>query len=138
LRIAWALFLRRLIVRLFGMRALGRFLSRKLFPRPSQNALRRRFIERWAENHPDAYLASLASLASVSRWNIADRLDSITSPTCVISGEHDFIPLAMKVHYTAKLANGELKVITDSGHFTPVDAPEEFNEAVMSFLALHF
>jgi 3-oxoadipate enol-lactonase len=135
LRIAWALFLRRLIVRLFGMRTLGRFLSRKLFPRPSQNALRRRFIERWAENHPDAYLASLDS---VSRWSIADRLDSISCPTCVISGEHDFIPLAMKEHYTAKLANGELKVIQGSGHFTPMDAPEKFNEAVMSFLALHF
>jgi pimeloyl-ACP methyl ester carboxylesterase len=44
---------------------------------------------------------------------------------------------AMKEHYTAKLANGELKVIQGSGHFTPMDAPEKFNEAVLSFLALH-
>ncbi|MCG6861455.1 MAG: alpha/beta hydrolase [Chromatiaceae bacterium] len=116
------------------MRALGRFLSKKLFPLPSQNTLRRRFIERWAENHPGAYLAALAS---VSGWDIADRLDSIRCRTCVISGEHDFIPLAMKEHYTAKITNGELKVIPGSGHFTPMDAPEIFNEVVMSFLALH-
>jgi pimeloyl-ACP methyl ester carboxylesterase len=133
LRITWALFLRRLIVRLFGMRALGRFLGKKLFPRPSQNALKRRFIERWAENHPDAYLASLAA---VSRWNVEDRLSSITCPTCVISGEHDFIPLALKKGYTEKLVRGELKVIRGSGHFTPLDDPERFNEAVLSFLAM--
>jgi 3-oxoadipate enol-lactonase len=134
LRIAWVLFLRRLIVRLFGMRTLARILSRKLFPRPSQHELKRRFIERWAENHPDAYLSSLAA---VSGWDIEDRVGSIACPTCVISGEHDFIPLAMKERYTKKLANGELKVIPMSGHFTPVDAPQPFNQAVMCFLAMH-
>jgi len=91
LRVAWALFLRRMIVRLFGMRTLGRFLGRKLVPRSSQRALRRRFIERWGENRRDAYLASLAAVTS---WNVEHRLGSITCPVCVISGEHDFIPLA--------------------------------------------
>ena len=93
LQIAWALSLRRLIVRLFGMRALGKFLSKKLFPRPDQKALKRTFIERWAENDRKAYLASLAA---ISGWSVDERLGSITCPTCVVSGEHDFIPMALK------------------------------------------
>jgi 3-oxoadipate enol-lactonase len=131
LRVTWGLFLRRSIVRLFGMRALAHLLSKKLFPGPSQDGLRRRFIERWAENHPRAYLASLAA---VSGWNVEDRLGAITCPTCVISGDQDFIPLTLKEGYSGQLANGELKVINGSGHFTPLDAPEQFNEAVLSFL----
>jgi 3-oxoadipate enol-lactonase len=130
-QLASALLLRRLIVRLFGMRTLGRFLGRKLFPRPDQAALKRAFIERWAENHPDAYLASLTT---VSGWSVEDRLDSITCPVCVIAGEHDFIPLKVKQSCAAKLPNGELIVIPASGHFTPVDNPEPFNRAVMWFL----
>ena len=133
LRLTWALILRRLIVRLFGMRTLGRFLSRKLFPRAEQKELKRTFIERWAENDRNAYLASLAA---VPGWSAEGQLESINCPTCVISGEHDFIPLALKKDYTAKLPNGELVVIPRSGHFTPVDEPERFDEAVMAFLAV--
>jgi pimeloyl-ACP methyl ester carboxylesterase len=75
--------------------------------------------------------------AECYRVIIPDRVGSIACPTCVISGEYDFIPLAMKERYTKKLANGELKVIPRSGHFTPVDAPQPFNQAVMWFLAMH-
>jgi len=132
MRLAWALLLRRLIARYFGMRTLGRVLGKKLFPRPDQSVLKSGFIERWAENDRDAYLASLAA---VFGWSTEDRVGTIACPTCVISGEHDFIPLALKESYTAKLPHGELIVIPGSGHFTPVDAPERFNQALMLFLA---
>jgi 3-oxoadipate enol-lactonase len=129
-QLARALLLRRLIVRLFGMRTLGRFLGRKLFPRPGQAALKRTFVERWAENHPDAYLASLAT---VSGWSVEDRLGSITCPVCMIAGEYDFIPLKAKQSCADRLPYGELIVIPASGHFTPLDNPDELNRAVMSF-----
>jgi 3-oxoadipate enol-lactonase len=131
-KLASALLLRRLIVRLFGMRTLGHFLSRKLFPRPAQAALRRAFVARWAENQPDAYLASAAT---VSGWSVEDHLYLITCPVCVIAGEHDFIPLKVKQRYTDRLPNGGLIPIPASGHLTPVDSPDEFNRAVLSFLA---
>jgi 3-oxoadipate enol-lactonase len=130
-QLASALVVRRLIVRLFGMRTLGRFLGRKLFPRPEQAALKRAFIERWAENNPDAYLASLAT---VSGWSVEDRLDSIACPVCVIAGEYDFIPLKVKQSCADRVPNGELIVIPASGHFTPMDNPDELNRTVMSFL----
>ena len=132
IRIKWALFLRRLIVRLFGMRILARFLSNKLFTRPDQKELKRTFIERWAENDQKAYLASLAA---VSGWSVEAQLGSITCSTCVISGEHDFIPLTLKKGYIAKLPNAKLIVIPGSRHFTPIDEPDRFNQEVMAFLA---
>jgi len=131
LQIAWGVFLRKLILRLFGMRALGQFLGNKLFPQPDQQQLRQQLVERWAQNDADAYLASLAATCS---WNPVDRLGSITCPTCVISGEHDLFPLALKQRYTAKLPNARLVVIPDSMHFTPLDQPERFNHTVMAFL----
>lgn len=131
LTIAWTLSLRRLIVRLLGMRTLGRFLSTKLFPRADQKALRQLFIERWAENDSQAYLSSLAS---VSEWDLEHRLGLIRCPTCLISGEHDFFPLVLKEAYAAKLHDSRLVVIPGSGHFSPLDEPERFNQAVMEFL----
>ena len=48
------LFMRTLIVRLFGMRKLGEKLAEKLLPEPSQREWRETFIRRWAENEPKA------------------------------------------------------------------------------------
>ena len=118
-------------MRVLGLRALGHFLGRKLFPRPEQEQLKRTFIERWADNDRQAYLYSLAAVAG---WNIMDRLESITCPTSVISGEHDFIPLALKQNYVRKLPAATLVVIPESMHFTPVDHPNRFNEELMGFL----
>ena len=107
-------------------------MGKKLFPRIEQKRLRQTFVQRWAENDKQAYLSSLAT---VSGWDLEDRLDSITCPTCLISGEHDFFPLALKEAYAKKMPDARLVVIPNSGHFTPMDEPERFNEAVMSFLS---
>ena len=134
LRIGWTLFVRRLIVRLFGMRTLGRFLSKKLFPRPDQEVLKQTFVDRWAQNDSGAYLAALAA---VRGWSVEAQLGSIYCPTCVIFGEWDFVRKALKKDYSAKLPHAELVVIPGSGHFTPLDASQRFNEAVISFLEKH-
>ena len=131
-RIRSTLLLRQLIVRFFGMRALGHFLGKKLFPRADQEELRQTFIERWADNDKNAYLSSLAT---VPTWNLEHRLGSITCPACLISGEHDFFPLSLKESYTKKMPDARLVVIPNSGHFTPMDEPERFNDEVISFLS---
>ncbi len=131
LRIKIELLLRRLIVRLFGMRTLGRFLSKKLFPGPEQADLRNTFVERWADNDARAYLDTLGA---VSRWTVRDRLSSITCPTCVVSGENDFFPMSLKQEYLLHNPNAELVIIPDSGHFTPVDQKGRFNDALRAFL----
>ncbi len=131
LRTKLELLLRRLIVRLFGMRTLGRFLCKKLFPRPEQADLRKTFVERWTDNDAGAYLDTLGA---VSRWGVRDRLAAITCPTCVVSGENDFLPMSLKQEYLVHNPRAELVIIPDSGHFTPVDQKERFNDALRAFL----
>jgi len=41
----------------------------------------------------------------------------------------------LKEAYAQKMPDARLVVIPNSGHCTPLDEPERFNEAVMSFLS---
>ncbi len=50
---------RELIVPLMGMRRMGQILSKRLFIKPEQENLRQIFVQRWAENDAQAYIASM-------------------------------------------------------------------------------
>jgi len=123
---------RQVIVRVLGMRKMGEVLSQQLFPKPGQEDLRRLFVERWAENDPRAYRDSLRAAVG---WSITEHLESIQCPTLVIAADQDYTPVAAKEAYVARMPRAELVVIADSRHATPVERPEEFNQALMAFLA---
>ena len=127
-------FVRAMIPRFLGMRKMGRILAGRLFPQPEQQHLRQDFIERWAENDKNAYLASWKALVG---WSVAAHLRQIQVPTLVICADQDYTPVEHKKAYVAKMPRAELAVIPDSRHATPVDQPERFNQALAQFLALH-
>jgi pimeloyl-ACP methyl ester carboxylesterase len=122
------------IVRQVGMRAMGEALSPNLFPRPEHAALRQAFVERWAANDPEAYIA--ATLAMVG-WSVRDQLGAIACPTLVIAADQDYSPLAVKEEYVALIPDARLVVIRDAHHAVPVEKPEEFNTVLEAFLAEH-
>ncbi|MBL7162115.1 MAG: alpha/beta fold hydrolase [Anaerolineales bacterium] len=123
---------RQLIVRLIGMRKMGEVLSERLFIKPEQEEIRRIFVERWAENDPQAYLASTRALVG---WSVAEQLHDLDIPTLVISADEDYAFFGNKAHYAAMMPNADLVVIEDSRHATPAEKPDEFNQAVLNFLA---
>lgn len=123
---------RLLIVRLLGMRKMGQVLSKRLFPKPEHEELRRVFIERWAENDRRAYSDAMRAIVG---WSVSDRLGDIRSPTLVITADEDYAPVSLKEAYVAKIPQAELVVIADSRHATPAERPEQFNEALMAFLS---
>ena len=123
---------RLLLAQLFGPARTGHFLSKRLFPKADQSLMRLQFIERWAQNDRDAYLASLRALVG---WSVLERIDEIRCPVLVISGDRDYTPLELKREYTARIRDAQLVVIEDSGHATPVDQAENFNDVVLEFLA---
>jgi pimeloyl-ACP methyl ester carboxylesterase len=125
-------FQRQFIVRLLGMRKMGEVLSKRLFPRPEQEELRRLFVERWAENDPRAYADAMRAIVG---WSVADHLNAIRCPTLAIAADKDYTPVTLKEAYVARMPQAELVVIRDSRHATPVERPEQFNEAVMAFLS---
>ncbi len=125
------LFTRLLIAHLMGMRKMGQFLGKRLFPEPQQAELRRIFAKRWAQNNKRAYLASFHALIG---WSVTERLEKIQCPTLVVAGDMDFFPLPYKREYTAKIPRAKLVVIPNSRHATPVDQPEKFNAVLKTFL----
>ena len=127
-------FQRLLIVRLLGMRKMGEVLSKRLLPKPEQEELRRTFIERWAENDVRAYVDAMRAIVG---WSVTEHLDSIRCPTLVIAADEDYTPVALKETYVAKMPRAKLVVIHNSRHATPVDQPEQFNQALMAFLSEH-
>jgi pimeloyl-ACP methyl ester carboxylesterase len=127
-------FQRLLIVRLLGMRKMGEVLSKRLLPKPEQEELRRTFVERWAENDVRAYTDAMRAIVG---WSVTEHLGSIRCPTLVIAADEDYTPVALKEAYVSKMPRAKLVVIHDSRHATPVDQPEQFNQALMAFLSEH-
>lgn len=123
---------REMIVRLLGMRKMGEVLSKRLFIKPEQDELRRIFVERWAENDSRAYLASMRAVVG---WSVVDQLSEIRVPTLVLSSDEDYTFIGEKERYAAQMPQAEMVVIEDARHALPAEKPEEFNQAVLAFLA---
>jgi len=122
------------IVQQRGMRAMGQDLSKNLFPKEFNAAVRETFVERWSENEPRPYIASLLSM---SGWSVVDKLGSIHIPTLVIAADHDYSPVAVKEAYVKLMPDARLAVIPDAHHATPMEEPEAFNAVLAPFLAGH-
>jgi pimeloyl-ACP methyl ester carboxylesterase len=118
------------IIRWKGLPALGAIVGQRLFPHPSQEPLRRTFVERFGENDRESYEHTLRA---IGRFDVADRLDRIRCPVLVLSGDRDYTPVAAKEAYVRQLADARLIVIRDSGHASPMDQPAAVNEALLDF-----
>jgi len=121
-----------LIVRLLGMRKMGEVLSRRLFPKPEQEELRKILVERWAENDIQAYEKAMKAIVG---WSVADRIGDIRCPTLVIASDEDYTPVEVKEEYVRKMPNAKLVVIEDARHAVTAEHPAEFNAVLDTFLS---
>jgi 3-oxoadipate enol-lactonase len=126
-----ALFLRLFMLKVAGLKGLGRMIMKRLFPKTEQEPLRRAFLEHFVTNDRRAYEASTRALPG---WTVADNLSGITCPVLVMSGDRDYTPVSVKEAYVAKLPNARLAVIGDAGHACTVEQPEPVNRALRTFL----
>jgi 3-oxoadipate enol-lactonase len=127
----------RMLVRLLllaaaPMQKLGEWVAAGVFPRPDQEQLRRLAADRLAANSRRSYLQ--AALA-VARFDLRERLDELRLPVHVIAGEADkTVSLRAKEELARRAAGARLTFIPGSGHVSPVDAPDAFNQALLDFL----
>jgi pimeloyl-ACP methyl ester carboxylesterase len=124
-------FSRLLLALLFGVSGVARFFSGRAFTGPGQENLRRRLLERASRTSRWVYIASLRSLI---RWNVEDRLPEIRSPVLVVGGEHDYTDIHEKRRWAARLPRAQVVMLPGSHHRSELDAPVAFNEAVGRFL----
>jgi 3-oxoadipate enol-lactonase len=119
------------MVRLLGLRTVGKALSKKLFPGPDLAGVRADFMERFVRNDRDSYLAALRALIG---WSVSSQIESITCPTLVIAADNDYTPVAMKEAYVAQIPGAQLVIVPDSRHALPVEKPQRFNAVLRAFL----
>ncbi len=131
LKMKFELFKRTFIVKLISMKKMGEVLAPRLFIKPEQEELRKKLIERWAENDKKAYLAAMNALKG---WSVRDQLNKINFLTLVIGLDEDYTPSSVKEEYTALIPNARFIEIEDVRHAIPFEKPKEFNEIVMKFL----
>ena len=126
-----ALASRRMIIRLKGMKGMGKAVAKKLFPRKDQVLLRDRFVERFARNDARSYRATLRA---IKYFNVLDRVGAIRCPVLVVSGDRDYTPVRAKVAFLTRIPDARLAVVQDSGHATPMDQPDRLNSLLLEFL----
>ena len=122
---------RAVVAALFGVGAVARMFSQRMFPGRHQGRLRRRQIQRASQTSRWVYLASLRAL---TRWNGEKRLPSIAAPTLVIGAEFDITSSAEKRRWTALIPGARFVEIPGSRHHSEQDSPARFNREVLEFL----
>jgi pimeloyl-ACP methyl ester carboxylesterase len=123
----------RLLLLFFGrMDWLASWVASALFPEEGQEPLREMAAARIASNPRRSYLQ--AALAIV-RFKLDRRLGEIRCPTLVVAGDRDLIvPLRTKKQLAERIRFARFTIIPASGHVTPIDAGERFNELLLQFL----
>ena len=86
-----------------------------------------------AMNGPSEFSFS-GSLMSYER---VSELHRLTLPVLYLSGEYDTCTPGAAREYAAATPNAEVAVIPGAGHATTIDAPDETNAAVRTFIEAH-
>ncbi len=121
------------LVLIGDMKRVGQLVAAGIFPRPEQQALREIAAARIAANPRSAYLRVLWA---VMRFDLRPRLAEVRAPTLVVAGEADTtVPMQAKRELARRIAGARLAVVPNSGHVTPLDAPQAFNSLLLEFLA---
>ncbi|MCG7337205.1 alpha/beta fold hydrolase [Sporosarcina sp. ACRSM] len=85
-------------------------------------------------NNPASYIAAYTLFATADQ-ELWDKLDRITVPTLVITGEEDVgstPEMAQQIH--EKITDSELLIVPAMRHMLPVERPDIVNEAIHSFI----
>lgn len=69
-------------------------------------------------------------------YDLRDRLPLITARSLVLAGAHDAMSEARVQEIHDGIADSEFVVFGSSGHFSPVEEPEAFKQAVWEFLGV--
>ena len=126
--------LRSWVARILGPAGMARLLATRLFPKPEETPLRKRFVEFMSRNDKQSYIATQRAMFG---WSVLDRIEEIEVPVLVVHSQHDYWPVELKQAYARRMKRAELVVIPDVGHALPLQAPEQFNSVLASFLERH-
>ncbi|WP_295801700.1 alpha/beta hydrolase [uncultured Microbulbifer sp.] len=126
--------LRTLMIRSLGLPALAKSIAPKLFPDPAQQSLREKFLQSIAAADSRSYLKILRA---IGRFNVWPGIAGSPVPALIMTADNDYTPVSYKAAYAATMQNAQLSIIENSGHASPMDAPEQCNLNIRTFLRKH-
>lgn len=131
-------FFRRIYALQFGtLRDLGEPVIAAMFPKPEQAEIKRLGLERFLKNNTDKEVYKSLLRANL-RFDSRRQLASIHCPTLIVTGDRDLtVPMICKTELRDNIPHAQFVVIADSGHATPIDQAEKFNETLIAFLRQH-
>jgi proline iminopeptidase len=77
----------------------------------------------------------MASLMWSPGYTLLPALAEIRTPTLIVHGDLDFVPLVCATHIAEAIPGSRLVVLPGSGHFSYVDAADDLVAAMVSFFA---
>ncbi len=120
---------------LFGtapMPAVAEYIAKGLFPKPDQRELYLEAATRLGRNTKRSYLAGMLAVVA---FDARRELGRIHGPTLVVAGDRDTtVPRSAAEELRRGIAGAQLVLVEDSGHATPYDQPQVFNQLVLDFL----
>lgn len=87
--------------------------------------------------HPQPTEAWIRQLEASGRHNVIDRLGSLEMPVHVIGARRDIMVPPFRSEDLAEAIPKSKFTLIDSGHLVNVEAAQEFNAAVLGFIAEH-
>ncbi len=123
---------RAIVSLLLPIHTTARVVATDLFPKPDQAELRKAIIERVGGNDIRSYRKFIRAIRS---FDLRRQLPNIHAPTLVITGERDnIVPRGCQLQLVHSIPQAKWQLIQDSGHATPIDQADEFNQVVLEFL----
>jgi 3-oxoadipate enol-lactonase len=129
----WVRAFGRLFLLLIGrMDLLGAWIAAGIFPDPGQEIWREAAAARIGANSRESYLRMMRT---VMRFDVTSRLHEVRAPTLIIAGERDkTVALEAKEFLAGSIQGARMERFPESGHGTPYDVGDRFNEVVLEFL----
>lgn len=69
------------------------------------------------------------------QYDLLPRLRQLKTPTLVIHGDYDFVPLQCAGNIAEAMAASQLMVLNDCGHFAYAECPAEVHRAIVGFVS---
>ena len=72
--------------------------------------------------------------AESTAFNLIPQLKQLRTPTLIIHGDYDFIPMEVITEIAEAMPGARLILLRDCGHFSYVECPDEVRQAIDAFL----
>lgn len=108
------------------------FATQKRLPQAARAELRARRLSCSAQG----LSGSLRGMGAGVQPSLWQRLGELAMPVLLIAGQHDTRFVSIAGQMRARIPNAQVVTISDSGHTTHLEQPDEFRQRVLDFMGL--